>query len=173
MPTVRLRVAHLPRLPTFPLDDDALGAELWRELSARLAKGAPRPTLLAFWSDRAQVVDLAPLLAPGTDVHRAISSFAGQPGIEALATSSVMIQRQHGRETGRNAVVFVEWPDGRWWSCTRRLESGGLRVADAHDEVERAIDGAAKPHGLGSWFSRARFEGLQVRMEPSPEETVN
>jgi hypothetical protein len=53
------------------------------------------------------------------------------------------------------------------------LESRGSPVGDARDEVEQAVEGAAKPQGLGSWFSRARFEGLTLRMASEPGEAVN
>ena len=172
MESLRLRISHAPRLPTFPLDDEALGAELWRELTVRRQRGEPRPTLFVFSADEAQIVDLAPILARGGDVHRGISSFAAIEGASALAATGTMTRAVKGRITGRFAVAFIEWADGRWWCCTRALESGGMQVADAEDEISRAIDGAPRPAGLGSWFGRMRFEGLTISLKRQ-EEDVN
>lgn len=169
MAPLRLRIAHMPRLPTFPDDDEVIGAELWRELTSRLQKGAPRPTLFVFSGEQVQIVDLAPFLTGQTDLHRAISSFAALPDTVALAASGVMTRRNRGRDIGKFAVGFVEWSDGRWWSCTRSTESQGIPVGDAEDEINRAVDGAAKPAGLGGWFSRARFENLTISLKRHDE----
>jgi hypothetical protein len=108
---------------------------------------------------------VAPILAASPDQHRAIAAFASQAGARALAIAGVLGRRNRGALVGRDAVVFVEWPDGRWWWCRRALGVPGAPAVDAIDTVERAVEGAAKPGGLGGWFGRARFEQLRVRLE--------
>jgi hypothetical protein len=50
-----------------------------------------------------------------------------------------------------------------------------MPVADADDEICRAVDGAPKPAGLGNWFSRMRYEGITInlRKHEEPDEAVN
>jgi hypothetical protein len=160
-----LRIDHLERSDDFPQDDDALGTALWRRLRAQLPRGVPRPLLLVLFERSVQVVDLPPILRSGQDVHRACSAFASQPGAEALAAVGVMTRRRREEVLGQFAVAFVEWPDGRWWCCTRPLDPLGRPVERSEDDVQRAIDGAAKPGGLGAWFRRARYEQLTLRIE--------
>lgn len=163
MPALRVRLAHAPRDPDFPRgDDDALGLALWDRLGRALLQGPPRPALITLFPEVAQVVDLPPILHAGGDVHRAIAAFASQPEAEALAAAGVMVRRREGRPLGRFAMVFVEWPDGRWWSCARPLDAAGQPVVGVPDDLQRAVDGAPKPGGLGAWFRRARFEGLRL-----------
>ncbi len=161
---LRVRVAHAERAGVYPRDDDdALGLALWGRLCAAIPHGMPRPALFTFFPEVAQIVDLPPVLAAGGDVHRAIAAFASQPEAEAIAAAGVMVRRRQGRVVGRAAMVFLEWPDGRWWACAHPLDGEGQFVAQVPDDLQRAVDGAPKPAGLGAWFRRARFEGLSLR----------
>ncbi len=170
MPRVKIKISHLPRQPRYSGDDDALGQELWSELDRQLHRGVPRPAVLTLFPEVVQVVDVSPLLNVVPDHHRAVSSFASQDGAEALALAGVLVRRRAGTLLGRDAVVFIEWPDGRWWWCRRPLGVPGTPVVDADDTVERAIDGAAKPMGLGGWFGRARFEQMRIKLDGGPGE---
>ncbi len=175
MPRVKIRVSHLSRQPRFSGDDDALGEEIWSELDRQLRRQAedkrvPRPAVLTLFPEVVQVVDVSPLLDVVPDHHRAVSSFASQDGAEGLALAGVLLHRRNGALLGRDAVVFIEWPDGRWWWCRRPLGVPGTPVVDADDTVERAIDGAAKPSGLGGWFARARFEQMRIKLDGGPGE---
>ncbi len=164
MTRLRVRIAHAPREPDFPAGDDALGEAVWGRLVEAVGKGPVRPLLVTIFSEVAQLVDLPPVLAAG-DPHRGIAAFASQPGAEALAAAGVMVRRNAGRVVGRFAMVFIEWPDGRWWSCEHPLDADGALLLEAEDDVQRAVDGAPKPGGLGAWFRRARFEQLALRWE--------
>ncbi|MBM4390228.1 MAG: hypothetical protein FJ090_03830 [Deltaproteobacteria bacterium] len=167
---MKLRISHLSRQPRFCGDDDALGAEVWSELDRHLQRGVPRPAVLTIFPEVVQVVDLSPLLIAVPDHHRAVSSFASQNGAEAIALAGVLLRRRAGAVLGRDAVVFIEWSDGRWWWCRRPLGVPGTPVADADDTVERAVEGAAKPMGLGGWFGRARFEQMRIQLDGRPGE---
>ncbi len=165
MAKFKVRLTHVPRDPTFPRADDALGVHLWSMLVAKLEGGPPRPALFTFFAEAVQIVDVAPLVAPGIDVHHAFSAFASQPDAEAMAALGVMVRRQHNKVVGQFAVAFIEWPDGRWWSCSRPLNPAGQPLEGAEDDIQRAVDGAPKPGGLGAWFRRARFEGITLKLE--------
>ncbi len=160
-----LSIQHLPRDDAFPGDDDALGGALWSRLRGQLPRGVPRPVLLTVFAESVQVVDLPPILASGHDVHRACAAFASQEGAEALAAVGVMTRRRGAAALGQFAVAFVEWADGRWWCCTRPLDPLGRPLEGSEDDVQRAVDGASKPGGLGAWFRRARFEQLHIRID--------
>lgn len=167
--SIRLRIAHGPRGERFPADDDALGRALFGMLVERLQVGVPRPTAFVFWSDRVQIVDLPPLLAAPGDAHRHVASLTAQEGAEAMALLGVLTRRGRGIPPRRFAVGFVEWSDGRWWFAVRPVTDAGRLLDDVGEEVHRAVEGAPRPGGLGGWFSRARFEGLQIRIEPHGE----
>jgi hypothetical protein len=160
-----VRIQTLPRDEQFPPGDDALGGALWSRLRGQLPRAVPRPLLLTLFESTVQVVDLPPILASGQDIHRACSAFASQPGAEALAAVGVMTRRRGEVVVGQFAVAFVEWPDGRWWSCTRPLDPLARPLDGSEDDVQRAVEGASKPGGLGAWFRRARYEQLTLRID--------
>lgn len=168
MARLHLRIQHLERDAAFPHDGDALGEALWARLRSELPRGVPRPALLTLFSESVQVIDLLPILRSGQDVHRACAAFASQEGAQALAAVGVMNRRRAGTVLGHFGVAFVEWPDGRWWCCTRPLDPLGRPLEGSEDDVQRAVDGAAKPGGLGAWFRRARYEQLNVRIDGPP-----
>lgn len=167
MSGVRVRVAHLPRVPRFAGSDDDVGHEMWRELVSHLGRGLPRPAVLSLFDEVVQVVDVAPILVASPDQHRAVAAFASQEGSLAIAIAGVLTRRQRGVLVGRDAMVFIEWPDGRWWWARRGLGLPERPLVDADDVVERAVDGAAKPVGLGGWYGRARYEQIRLRLESS------
>lgn len=164
---LRVRLRVMPRLPSFPRgDDDALGLAMWKEVSLRGQRGLVRPSVIAMGEETAYVVDLVPLFGPPALVHRRVSALGGMSGVEALAVVGTMRRRRRGVEAGEPvAVVFAEWPDGRWWFAARPQEDRGGFVAGTEVDVLRAVDGATRPGGLGGWFSRARFEGLEARLD--------
>lgn len=170
MTRLQLRIQHLGRDQQFPHEDDALGGALWSRLCSHLPRGVPRPVLLTFFAESVQVTDLPPILKSGMDVHRACAAFASQEGAQALAVVGVMNRRRQEVALGQFAVAFIEWNDGRWWACTRPLDPLARPLEGSEDDVQRAVDGASKPGGLGAWFRRARYERLTLRID-SP--TVN
>ena len=165
MAKVQVRLANVPRHPTYPEGDDALGEHLWSMIVDKLTQGVPRPALFTFFAESVQIVDALPLVGSAGDAHRAISAFASQPGAEAVASLGVMVRRQGNNVIGQFVVAFVEWSDGRWWSCVRPLDARGAPLRGTEDDVQRAWEGASKPGGLGAWFRRARYEGITLKLE--------
>jgi hypothetical protein len=154
--------------------DDALGLAVWRMLAEALERGVPPPAVLLLTAEHAHLVDIVPLLKDGEKLDgRGVAGFASVEGVEAMAAVGVLTRRHRGVPSGRFALAFLEWPDGRWWLGRRAVvEAEGPRlVLDplAEVEVERAVDGASKPGGLGGWFRRVRLEGLRAELHSGVE----
>ncbi len=175
---LNLRIATLAREPEFPREDDALGRALLDRLFRRLARGPVAPALIVLEADRALAVDVRPALAALRHpmlMHRFVASFAGMPGVEAVAAVGPM--RRGARAPAGGPVeagqpvggAFVEWADGRWWGGWRPLDDNGRPMPTDSDDILRAVDGHSRPGGLGGWFSRARFEGLAAQLEPAAQ----
>lgn len=161
---VRVRIGVAPRLPDFPFADEELGRALEARLLARVARGPMAPTAILLRRDKAQIIDMIPLLQRRSDVHRLLAALAGQEGIEAMAVAGMMTLRRKGVPIQRFACAFVEWADGRWWGAWHPLDDNGRLVPTDMDDIRRAVDGQPRPSGLGAWFSRARFEGLRAEL---------
>ncbi len=162
--STRVRIQVVQRAPRFEGGDDALGFTLLGLLEERLPRGVPRPAMFVFREDRVEIVDLVPLLG-GPDLHCRVACFAGQEGVEAIALVGVIVRERSTPKEHRFGSVFVEWTDGRWWAAWRSL-GRDVQVDPAHGPwVQRAIDRIPRPAGFGAWFSRARFQGLKVRLE--------
>jgi hypothetical protein len=176
---VRVRIGSGPRLPAFPLDDEPLGQALVERLGAQLARGPVPPVAILLGPEDVRVVSLGPILQRGGDIHRMLAALTSQPGVEAMAVVAMMFRGRRGGPRERFAGVFVEWTDGRWWGCWRPVDEHGRPIPTDSEDIQRAVDGLARPAGLGAWFSRARFEGLRAEIRastppPAPEgELVN
>lgn len=159
------------------LADDALGLAVMRLVMGAFAGGAPPPAAMLFTDEQVHIVELLPLLRAGEPMDgRGVAGLASVPDVACMAVVGVFTRSGPGVAPTRHAVAFVEWPDGRWWLGRRVVveDAGQVRLdALAEVEIERAIDGAGKPRGLGGWFRRVRVEGLAARLTPRSEEPVN
>lgn len=172
MASLKLRISWAPRDARFPHDDDALGHALLTMMNERLEVGHPRPTVFVFREESVQIVDMVAIL--GTpDPHQWIAALAGQEEVQALAVVATLMKRRGRQVLERCASVYVEWPDGRWWWARRLLDPQGRPIEGIESDVQRAIDGATKPLGLGAWFALARFQSLRLRSEPVAPELWN
>jgi hypothetical protein len=173
--SLRLRIHTQARTAFYPDEEDALGQRLMSLLQERLrpiegARRLPRPSLVLVFPDVVRVVDVLPLLRMGRQAHRAIAAFASLEGLEAMALVGVLDRRRHGGPVERVAGTFLEWPDGRWWFSVQNLDATG-NLADKPEVLH--VMRHPKPRGLGSWFSRARFEELKVQLESLEDEMVH
>lgn len=170
--TLKLRIAWAPRDERFPREDEALGQALHRLLTERLDVGHPRPTVFVMREESVQIVDMGPIL--GTpDPHRWVAALAGQEEVQAVAVVAPLVKRRGRQVLERWASVYVEWPDGRWWWARRPLDGDGRPLSGLEADIQRAVDGATKPLGLGAWFARARFQSLRLKSEPVTPELWN
>jgi hypothetical protein len=162
---IRTRMSYGPRdEAVYPSDDDtALGEALLQRVEQSCVDGKlPRPVVLAFRGEVLERFDLPPVARSGADVHRFIGAVAGQEGVECVAVAGTLGLRRGGKDSGPGLVVFLEWPDNRWWSAVRPVPRRELD--EAMPSVRRHADeGYPRPGGLGGWWSRSRFEGLKLR----------
>lgn len=169
-----LRVRTGPREPSrFPVEDQELGDAIFGLFAKGLERGLPRPAFLIFRQEQLDEVDALPILRmPPALGYRLLSGLAGREGVECAALVSPMTVRT-GPDTGaRAAVVFLEWPDNRWWTAWQPLDDQ-RRLLGEGPAVRAAAEGWPKPGGVGGWFATARRLGLRLRLHPAapaPEE---
>jgi hypothetical protein len=172
MAEIRVRVgARERRFDEFPRDDDALGERLAEMVRGTLVRGVPPPAIVVLRPERVELLDLRVILDAGLSVHRFIAAAAGQEGVEAIALLAVVDLHEAGRAIGHTGLVFLEWPDNRWWQGYHLLGHTFKPLDDMPLVQRRAVDGLARPAGLGGWFSRARFERLSLHVSSEPGES--
>ncbi len=150
-------------LSRFPEDDDGLGRAVMQVVEDALKKGRPRPGFFAFRGDQMDRFDLGPLMrAPRKRRDMFLAAIAGRRDIECVALLGVMRVGKGKRSgPGRSAVVYVEWPDNRWWTAW-------LPVGTVSEEQELVVrtaeEGWPRPGGVGGWFSLARRTGVRLHV---------
>lgn len=164
-----VRVRRGPRDPEqLPHGDDALGEAILDKLVTTARKqGLPRPALVALTDASVEQFDLSAVLqAPQPHRSRLLAAMGGRAELDCAAIAGTLQVHRGGRKT-RGLVVYVEWPDNRWWTAWHRVDDTGA-VSDAEPLVRRAVDGWPRPGGLGGWFARVRREGLRLRLDGPP-----
>lgn len=90
---------------------------------------------------------------------------AGSP--DALAIVGVVrTGRRGGDPAVPMAVVFVEWPDNRWWFWRALLTSDG-QIREDTIERRSAVEGDPLPNHFGRWWSHGRRNRLTMRLAPA------
>ena len=165
---IKLRIASGARDPErFPIEDDALGESIFALAAGALARGLPRPTLLTLCADRVDQVDVVPLLErPRLETARMMAAFVGQEGVESAALAGTLQVRVGGPASRpmRALVVYVEWPDNRWWTAWPPVDAARQLLGEG-PVVRKAVDGWPRPGGMGGWFAQARREDLRLVLE--------
>ncbi|NOY28184.1 MAG: hypothetical protein GXP62_20150 [Oligoflexia bacterium] len=164
---MRLRVRSGERAADrFPTNEDALGQALFSMLAKALEMGLPRPAFLVFRPDQIDEIDALPIMRmPVRHGHRMLSAIAGQPGVECVALVAALTLRTGERTGARAGVVFIEWPDNRWWTAWQPLSDERVLLG-GEPAVRLAAEGWPKPGGVGGWFATARRLTLRLRMSP-------
>jgi hypothetical protein len=148
--------------------DDELGTSVMgRLLETARERGLPRPALVAIHSSRVEQFELA-AVRRAAEPHRTrlIASILGRPELECGVLAGTMTIERRGAPPARGLVVYIEWPDNRWWTAWHPVDASGAPV-ESEPSVRRAIDGWPMPRGVGGWFSRVRREGLRLRVQES------
>ncbi len=171
---IRLKIGARPRQAAeFPFEDDALGVRLSEMVRTSLRRGVPPPTALVLREEQVEMIDLRPIVSAELSAHRFLAAAAGQPEVSAVALLAVLDVEERGRPLGKAGVVFVEWPDNRWWHGYTLLGARFRPLDDMPLVTRRAVDGLPRPSGFGGWFSRARYQRLSLslqRIEPAATE---
>jgi hypothetical protein len=166
-----LRVRKSTRnLELLPKEDNALGESIMGRLGEiSRSKGLPRSALVALFPDEVEQFDLATVRkAPEPHRTRLTASILGRPELECGVLAGTMMVNRRGQPPIRGLVVYIEWPDNRWWTSWQPLSDGHMPTS-SDPVVRRAIDGWPMPRGVGGWFSRVRREGLNLRVhQPTP-----
>lgn len=163
-----LRVRTGPRdVERFPVEDHELGESIFGLFAKSLERGLPRPAFLLLREGQVDEVDALPILRlPSPQGHRLLSGLAGRDGVECAALVSPMTVRTGPSTGARAGVVFLEWPDNRWWTAWQPLDDSRRLLGDG-PAVRAASEGWPKPGGVGGWFATARRLGLRLRLQPA------
>lgn len=169
---IRLRSRRgLRDLYRFPVDDDALGNALFGELLAALARGPMAPSMLTLWDHEVALFDLPSVLSLRQPLReQVVAGLAGQPG----AVAAALIGRFNLRvgpnpEPQPYALVFIEWPDNRWWTAWQPLDAARQPIGDG-PRVRRAVDGWPRPGGVGGWYAACRRMGIKLTLTPTGQD---
>ena len=178
-PRFHLRVQSGVRdLDLLPAGDDALGHALFERAAGVLDRGTPRPVMLVLREQQVDQVDVVPLLqAEPAHRERMLSAVAAQDAVTcaALVGGLTLHRRRRGEvvATTRAIVVYLEWPDNRWWTAWQPVDATRSLLGDG-PMVRRAVDGEPRPGGIGGWFARARRERLKLRLHrPAGQEGLD
>jgi hypothetical protein len=180
MATLRLGVRRL-ELPD--LDDEAVGQHLVEMLRKAAHKGKAAPAALVLREGGLDLIDVSgvhksavPLPAFLAGLTRSTPPDGGSEvvAVGLIGTMGVRDRRTPKAPSVPVAVVFLEWPDCRWWYWRAFVREDGL---DADSEtVSRAVDGDSLPGHLGRWWSLGRRRKMRVDLrsvepetEPEPE----
>lgn len=166
--TVRLRSRRGVRDPyRFPVGDDALGRALFSTVLASAARGPMAPAMVTLWEREVAWFDLSAVLSqPPPLRERMVAALACQPDAREAALVGVLNLR-FGRQGPPTpcAVVYLEWPDNRWWTAWQPVDAQYGPMTEA-PTIRRAVDGCPRPGGVGGWFSLCRRLGLRLTLRP-------
>jgi hypothetical protein len=163
---LRLRVHTAPRRDLFT--DRDLGRHLVETVRASFPKTPA--AAVAVRPDRIEIVPLHGLIEQKQNPGRFIAGLT-TTGVDAVGLVGAFRYRPTPHERWAPiAMVFLEWTDCRWWQW-RSLVAGDRLMPDT-ETFAAAIEGDAKPGGLGGWWSQARREGLQLTVHATPDAPV-
>lgn len=186
---MKLTLHTLVRHDEQPLvDDDETGEALVRLVEDALDRGRPAPTTGVLVRPRELVLVSLDVLRPNPDGHpragdgrglrpdavhrllgglsRAEGGTSWSPPAAVALIGRVGVRVDPTAPPAPAALVFVEWPDGRWWMWRALLDpTTGRRLPDAVLR-HRAIDGLPRPRGLGGWWTFGRNLPRAPRLMP-------
>jgi hypothetical protein len=188
--TLQLRVRALSREEVWASaavgPDDAVAVALADRLRAALGDPTPgrrRPGALVVV--RAASVELLTLRvepgssAPRVDVHQLLAALAASETLAGPAEAVGLVgvfRRRRVRWTAQGpapelgnpvALVFLEWPDGRWTRWEAPMDASG-RALQGGAAWTGARHGDPLPDGLGRWWTRMRRWRPTVALSGAP-----
>jgi len=160
---LEMRIQSLPR-DTTVLADDALGESLVELLRPAVPKRRAPAVATITRPQRIDFIGLAPVFAQEIPVEGFIASLTRaqvEPDAGDARAVGVMGVLNLGVPT---AVVFLEWPDNRWWLWRSLIDPSTRELLPETETLTRAIDGDPMPPGLGRWWSLARRRNLRASL---------
>lgn len=151
-------------------DDDQTGREMVALVRNALQRGRAPGAAIVFREDRLDIMPFGPLVRAKVHIGTFIASLTRatiDEGSEAQCVGVVgrFNWKHHGKGPGVPvAMVFLEWPDGRWWHWRAAVDVSGNEILEDTDILHRAIDGYPKPNTLGGWWSLGRRRRLNVHL---------
>ena len=153
--------------PWWP-DEDQLGERLSALVQENLPRNGAPSVGLVVRRDRVILVPLKPVVDAKWRVGWLLGGLArwDEGGVpEAVGIMGQIKVRRSGQGPWIPlVVVFIEWPDGRWWQWRALLDSDGAVIPDTTN-VARAVDGLARPSGLGGWWTLSRTRKPNLKLE--------
>ncbi len=153
------------------LTDDALGRHFVDLVRRAIDGGRAAAAVVVVRSDRFDLFELGPVLSEGLDVRMFVAAltrievdFAGPA--EAVGVIGKFEARSGDGPAVPVGLVFLEWGDCRWWRWQAPLDPTTGHIRDDVSLISRATDGAARPGGLGGWWTLGRRAGVRGRLEP-------
>ncbi|MCB9685065.1 MAG: hypothetical protein H6738_07420 [Alphaproteobacteria bacterium] len=180
MASLRIRVQHAPRprsVDPDTTDDEHLGTWLSTLVRDAVEKGRAGPVAIVVRGEHVDLVALHPGgEPPPMGTHGFLSGLTASTRdgdrAEAVGVVGRFVARRgpNDRAGSPVALVFLEWPDCRWWFWKMVLDAEGRPLPDG-EQVTSAAAGDAMPAGLGRWWSTQRRTGVVVSFgERVPDE---
>lgn len=141
--------------------------EALQSLAAETAEQDATTRMLVVRPRSVDLIDPTPLHAAGVSTPQGLVGMAhSQTRHGAVEALGLVGRAQRGPSGPPEALLFLEWPDLRWWWWRAPMAAG--RVQRAHAIVRDARWGDPMPDGLGRWWTRARKTGAvqPVSLEP-------
>jgi hypothetical protein len=162
------------RVQSVPTDgigsDDALGERLVSLLHGAVQRGGAPASAMVVTPDRIDIVPLRPVveakMRPGLFLAGLSRGAFGSEAPIAVGLIGTFTWRRTREDAGIPLVMtFLEWADCRWWQWRALVDPGASPLAIRHDTETtlRAVDGAARPDGLGGWWSLGRRRPVDLR----------
>ncbi|MCA9570968.1 MAG: hypothetical protein KC656_24175 [Myxococcales bacterium] len=153
--------------------------ELGQQLVALVRRGVPlkaAPTVAVIGRpERLDLVGLKEIADQGWSVGRFIAGLTRAetgPDVGSVRIIGLMgtveITPKGGEGRVPMAIVFLEWPDCRWWQWKALVEPTTREILEDTETITRAVDGDPMPDGLGRWWSAGRHLRGDVRFDHWP-----
>ncbi len=154
-------------------DDDALGNRLVSATCGAVERGGAPAAAVAVRSTQFDIIPLLPLVQQQSPIPPFVAGLSTSPtemgAAEAVGVMGTFRWRRDRSDAGVPiALVFLEWTDCRWWFWRALLqpEGEGLRLREDTETRACAVDGDAKPLGLGGWWSLGRRSNVRIHLQP-------
>jgi len=158
----RIQVQSLDRRT---LEKDGSLGDALQGLAARLAETSSVTRMLVVRPRSIDTIDPTPLHADGVPTHQGLIGMARSETRHGPAEALGLAGRaRRGPDGPEEALLFLEWPDLRWWWWRAPMVEGQVRRA--RSLVRDARWGDPMPDGLGRWWSRARRHRAEDAVVP-------